>query len=62
MRFSNKYSLKVAKRLSVLSSTDSGHAKSITNVILAELTKVGLTSSTTLSYEAPFVHRSLHMF
>ena len=41
--------MKVAERLLVLSSTDSGDAKSITDVILAELTKAGLTSSKILS-------------
>ena len=41
--FSNEHSLKVAEHLLVLSSTDSGDAISITNVILAELTKAGLT-------------------
>ena len=42
--FFNQHSLKVAERLLVLSSTDSVDAKSITDVILAELTKVGLSS------------------
>ena len=49
IRFLNEHSLKVAERLLVLSSTNSGDAKSITDVILAELTKAGLTSSKTLS-------------
>ena len=37
------------ERFLVLSSTDSDDAKSITDVILAELTKAGLTSSKILS-------------
>ena len=37
--------MKVADRLLVLSSTDLGDAKSITDVILVELTKPGLTPS-----------------
>ena len=37
--------MKVAELLLILSSIDSGDAKSITCVILAELTKAGLTSS-----------------
>ena len=41
----NKHSLEIAERFLVLSSTDSGAAKSITDVILAELTKAELTSS-----------------
>ena len=41
IRFFNELSLKVAES----SSTNSGDAKSITDVILAELTKAGLTSS-----------------
>ena len=41
--------MKIAERRLVLSSTDSGDAKSITDVILAELTKEGLTSSKILS-------------
>ena len=45
----NEHSLKVQERLLILSSTYSGDAKSITNLILAELTKVGLTSSKILS-------------
>ena len=45
------------KRLLVLSSTDSGDVKSITDVILVELTKAGLTSSKVLSqvYDGAFV-------
>ena len=43
IRFLNEHSLKAAKRCLVLSSTDSGDAKLITDVILAELTKAGLT-------------------
>ena len=41
--------MKVAERLSVLSSTYPHDAKSITDVILAEFTEAGLTSSKTLS-------------
>ena len=41
--------MKVAERRLVLSSTDSGVAKAITNVILAELTQAGLISSKILS-------------
>ena len=47
--FFNEHPLKVVERPLVLSSTDSGDAKSITDVILAELTKAGLTSSKILS-------------
>ena len=47
--FFNEHSLKVAERLLVLSSTDSGDAKSIADVMLAELIKAGLTSSEILS-------------
>ena len=43
--FFNEHSFKVADRFLVLSSTNSGDAKSITEVILAEFTKAGLTSS-----------------
>ena len=39
----------MAERLLVLSSTDSGNAKLFTDVILAELTKAGLTSSKIIS-------------
>ena len=49
IRLFNEHFLKVAERLLVLSSTDSNDAKSITDVILAELTKAGLTSSKILS-------------
>ena len=49
IRFLNEHSLKVAERLLVLSSTDSGDAKSITAVILAVPTKAGPTSSKILS-------------
>ena len=49
IRFFNEHSLKVAERLLVLSSTNSGDAKPITDVVLAELTKAGLTSSKILS-------------
>ena len=41
--------MKVAERHLVLSSTGSGATKSITDVILVELTKAGLTSSKILS-------------
>ena len=41
--------MKVAERLLVLSSTNSGDAKSITDVILAKLSAAGLTSSLILS-------------
>ena len=41
--------MKVTERCLVLSSTDSGDAKSITEVILSELTNAGLTSSKILS-------------
>ena len=49
--------MKVAERLLVFSSTDSGDAKSITDVILAELTIAGLPSSKILSkvYDGTFV-------
>ena len=47
--FFNEHPLKVAERLLILSSTDSGDAKSITDVILAKLTKAGLISSKVLS-------------
>ena len=49
--------MKVAERLLVLSSTDSGDAKSITEVILGELTKAELTSSKILSqvYDSTYV-------
>ena len=43
--FFNEHSLNVTGRLLLLSSTDSGDAKSITDVILAELTKAELTAS-----------------
>ena len=43
IRFFNEHPLKVAYCLLVLSSTDLGDAKSITDVILVELTKAGLT-------------------
>ena len=46
--FFNEHSLKVAERHLVLPSTDSSDAKSITDVILAELNKAGLTSSKVL--------------
>ena len=45
VRFFNEHSLKGAGGLLALSSTDSGDVKSITNAILAEFTKAGLTSS-----------------
>ena len=44
IRFFNELSLKVAERLLVLSSTDSGDAKSFTDVILTELAKAEPTS------------------
>ena len=49
--------MKVADRPLVLSSTNSGDEKSITEVILVELTKAGLTSSKILSqvYDGAFV-------
>ena len=49
--------MKVAERFLVLSRTDLVDAKSITDVILAELTKPGLTSSKILSkvYDGTFV-------
>ena len=46
--FFNERSLKVAERLLVSSSTNLSDAKSITDVILEELTKAGLTSTETL--------------
>ena len=49
IQFFNERSLKVAERLLALSSTDSGDAKSITDVILAKLIIAGLTSSKILS-------------
>ena len=55
IRFFNEHSLKSAERLLVLSSTDD--VKSITDVIFAELTEAGLTSSEILSqvYNGAFV-------
>ena len=40
IRFFNEHSLKVVERVLVLSSTDSGDVKSITDVILAELRSI----------------------
>ena len=48
--FFNEHFLEEAESLLVLSSTDSGDAKSITDVILAELSTAGLTSSLILSH------------
>ena len=45
IRILQRHSLKVADRLLVSSSTDAGDEKSITDVISAELTEAGLTSS-----------------
>ena len=45
IRLFNEHSLKVAKRLLILSSADSGDAKLIADVILTKLTRAGLTSS-----------------
>ena len=49
IHFLQRQSLKVADRLLISSSNNSGDEKSITDVILAELTKTGLTSSKILS-------------
>ena len=55
--FFNEHSLKVAERFLVLSSTDSGDAKSTADMILAKPTKAGLTSLKMLSqiYNGPSV-------
>ena len=45
VRFFNVHFLKVAEHFLVLSISDSGDAKLITDVVLAQLTKTGLTSS-----------------
>ena len=47
--FFNKHPLKAVKRLLVLSRSNSGDAKSITDAILADLTTAGTTSSKVLS-------------
>ena len=47
--FFNEHYLKVAERLLVLSSTDFSNVKSITDLILVELTKARLSSSKILS-------------
>ena len=49
IRFLQRQSLKVADCLLISSSNNSDDEKSITDVILAELTKTGLTSSKILS-------------
>jgi len=45
VRFFNQHTLKVMERLLVISSTDSGDAQSLTDVILAEISKAGLKST-----------------
>ena len=54
--FFNKISLKVAEHVLVLSSTDSSDAKSVTDVILAELFKAELTSSKIIVVARHCVH------
>ena len=54
IRFFNEHSLKVVERYLVLSSTDSGDATSITDVILAELRSTLVTLIFGLCFSTSF--------